>query len=378
MSEPREHPAALKSESVAVIGLGNNGGQVVTHLARTARVKRLVLVDHDSVRPENRSQEYLPSDIGQKKAIATARRVRRIRQHDPVEVEAIVARVEDVPWGRIRVGVIIGCVDSALPRLSINEIAWRLGVPWIDTGIRADGSLARVQLHIPAIDAPCFECSLGVKDRDSSLSRAFSCDGRLNESAPTGASSALGGLAASLAAIECQKLFDGSMDQSLAGRQLIVEARYHHYYVNTLRRNRACPFDHQVWSIQKAPQTVRTVGDLVEHGRKLLGGELPVSVSAERMWVTRLVCLQCGQQARALRLQGRIGAKQRRCAQCGGEMQSMGFYLLPHLDIGSAGDRLLARPLRRFGLCSCDILTLNGSHGCQHVELSLADEPGGN
>ncbi|MGD0389447.1 MAG: ThiF family adenylyltransferase, partial [Tepidisphaeraceae bacterium] len=144
MSEPREHPAALKSESVAVIGLGNNGGQVVTHLARTARVKRLVLVDHDSVRPENRSQEYLPSDIGQKKAIATARRVRRIRQHDPVEVEAIVARVEDVPWGRIRVGVIIGCVDSALPRLSINEIAWRLGVPWIDTGLRADGSLARV------------------------------------------------------------------------------------------------------------------------------------------------------------------------------------------------------------------------------------------
>ncbi|MGD0767571.1 MAG: ThiF family adenylyltransferase [Tepidisphaeraceae bacterium] len=378
MSETGEHPAAPKS--VAVIGVGNIGSQLVTHLARLPAVKRLVIVDDDSVRAENTSQEYSSRDmdVGQKKAIASARRARRIRRHDPLQVEPIVARVENVPWGRTRVSVFIACVDSLLSRLSINEIAWRLGTPWIDTGIRADGSLARLQVHVPAMDAPCIQCSWGAMDRDS-LSRAYSCDGRLKESAPTGASSALGGLAASLAAIECQKLFDGSFDQSLAGRQLIVEARYHHYYVNTLRRNSACPFDHQVWSIQKLPQTVRTLGDLVEHGRKLFrGAELPASVSAERMWVTRLVCPLCGQQARTLRLQGRIGAKLRLCSQCGGEMQPMGFYLLPRLDVRSAGDRLLARPLRRFGLRAGDVLTLNGSHESQHVELSLANEPGGN
>ena len=95
MSETRKHAAARIC--AAVIGVGNIGSQLVTHLARLPAIRRLVIVDPDSVSVENTSQEYSTRDIGQKKAIASARRARRIRRHDPLQIQAIVARVETSP-----------------------------------------------------------------------------------------------------------------------------------------------------------------------------------------------------------------------------------------------------------------------------------------
>jgi molybdopterin/thiamine biosynthesis adenylyltransferase len=375
MNEPGEHPVG--SKTIVVIGGGNVGSQLVLHLARCPAVGRLVIVDPDVVGAQNTSQGFSPPDIGRFKAIALARRARRILRQNPLRVEAIVARVENVPWGRLRGDVICGCVDSRLARSWINHIAWRLGIPWIDAGIQASGSLARVQTLIPGEDAPCMECHWGARDLEL-LNQAYSCDGRLREPGPTGACSALGGLAASLQALDCQKILNGSIEQSLRGRQLIVEAKFHHQYVNTLSFNPVCRFDHKIWSIQRAPATVRTVGDLFEHGRKFFG-ELPAAIGAERKsWVTRLACRECGQQARALRLQGRIGPRLRRCGQCGGDLQPIGFHLRARIDLHSAGERLLARPLRHVGLRGGDVLTLSGAHPDQHIELSPTEEPGRN
>ena len=375
MTQTDQHP--LAAGSVAVIGAGNIGSQLVTHLARLSTVRRLVIVDPDSYCADNISQEFDSADIGQKKALASARRAREIRRDGSLQVEGIVARVENVPWGRLRADVICGCVDSRLARSSINQIAWRLGVSWIDAGIQAQGSLVRVQVHVPGLAAPCLECGWSVKDREL-IGQAYSCDGLLKAAAPTGASSSLGGVAASLQAIECEKILNRTINQSLVGRQIIIEAAFNHCYVNVLRRNPGCGFDHQVWSIQKVPPSILTVGDLMEHGRKLFGGKLPAAIGLDRKsWLTRLICHQCGRQVRTLRIQGRIEPKLRACAKCGGEMRTVGFYLRPRLELRRIADRLLARPLRRLGLSAGDVVTLTGDDECrQQIELSLAEEPG--
>ncbi len=40
----------------------------------------------------------------------------------------------------------------------MNEIAWRLEVPWIDCGILGSQNLVRVNAYVPSQDAPCLEC----------------------------------------------------------------------------------------------------------------------------------------------------------------------------------------------------------------------------
>jgi len=377
MSETGEQLVAGKN--VAIIGVGNIGSQQVTHQARDPAVRHLTLVDPDFCSAENHSQEYLPEDIGKKKAIVSARRARRIRHHGDLQVDAIVARVEDVPWGRLRADVILACVDSRLARAAINRIAWRLNIPWIDAGIRSQGSLVRIEVHLPGAATPCIECSWNRSDFELMADATYTCDGRLNQPAPTRSPSSLGGLAAALQAIECRKILTEAADQSLAGKQLIIEADFHHHYVNLLRRNPSCRFDHQIWTIAKAPQSVRTMGDLMDHGRMLFGGKYPADVSAEcKNWVTRLVCRNCRQQARALRLQGRLGRMWGLCVRCGGEMQPIGFHLCPRLEFASLGNRLLARPLRNYGLRACDVMTLTNEHDVRHIELDLSPETGGN
>jgi len=378
MTEAAEHHAT--QEGVTVIGAGHEGSHLVPHLARDPSVKHLIIVDPDTYfSAENLSQDFSPSENGQKKAIILSRRARRIRPNGDLQVEAFVARAEDVPLGRLRSKVICSCVDSLISRAAINRIAFRLNIPLVDAGIQAQGLLARIEVHIPGADAPCIECAWNTSDFER-INQSYSCDGRLKEPSPTRAPSALGGLAAAHQALQCGKLLhrNAGIDESLAGKQLVVEGRFHNQFVNKLRKNLACRFDHQIWLIQKAPDSVRTVGDLFEYGRKLLGGEFPAISADGKSWVTRLVCRLCGHQARTLRLQGRIGARLRSCEQCNGEMEPVGFHLRPRLEMRSASGRLLARPLRHLGLCAGDVLTLIGAHGVRHVELCQSQQAGGN
>jgi molybdopterin/thiamine biosynthesis adenylyltransferase len=384
MTQTAEHPVILRPVApkaitptiIAIVGNGNIGVQAALHVARMPQVDGMVLIDKDSFSAGNVSQIFSSAEIGQAKAIVTARRARRIRPGGDLHVEAIVARVADIPLGKLRASVILGCVDSPLARSDINQLAWRLGVPWIDAGIQAQGALVRIQVHVPSFDGACIQCAWGVKDFER-LSFAYTCEGRLREPPPTNAPSALGATAAGLQVLECARLLNG--DQSLAGKQLIYELRHHNYYVNSLRRNAACRFDHRVWSIEKAPASVRTVGDLIEHGRKLFGGEPPAAISAQgKSWVTRLACRLCGRQVNTLRLQGRLSPRLRSCEQCGGEMHPVGFHLRPRLEMRSASGRLLARPLRHLGLCAGDVVTLTGARGVRHVELCQSQQAGGN
>lgn len=350
-------------KTVCVGGQGNVGSQLVGHVARMPIVRRMTCVDPDVYSAGNLgAQEISEGDVGAAKALAAARRLRAINQ--AIQVTAIVDRVENVPWGQLRADVIIGCVDNKDARAAINRVARRLGLVYIDVAIRADGLLARVDVYGPRPEDACVQCAWGAADYES-LGRTFSCTGELRDAPSTGASSALGGMAAAMAAMECQKILEGAPIP--AGKQVVIESACHHAYLNTLRRNPNCRFGHNSPPIH--PVSADTLGELGEAASAALG-ETAISLSVEaRTWLTKLMCPACGQPASVLTLQGRVSRRLARCSHCGQIRQPVGFDMLPRLDLGSARRGLLNRPLSRLGLSIGDVVRVSSANREESFEL---------
>jgi len=355
--------------SVVVVGAGGNiGSHVVCHVARFPDLRRITLIDRDRYETRNLiSQDITPADVGKPKAAVQGRRLRRIRPD--LQIDVIVDDIRNIPLGVLRSDVILACLDSKRARQYVNEYAWRLGVPWIDSGVEAEGLLARVNVYAPELDTPCLECSWSQADYDG-LEQSYPCDqARPGEPPPTNAPSSLGALAAARQAIECRKVLDGNWNLSAVGRQVTDDARHHKHYVMEFRRNRQCRFDHGVWDIRKTdwPVNSLTVGRVLELAQSDSGAASAFLVHG-KPFVTRLICSDCGRTRRLLRLQGRLRASRLTC-RCGGNMAISEFDLVDRLHTsllpGSVAERLLCQ----LGFRAGDVLSLESESGDAHYEL---------
>jgi len=352
--------------AVVVVGLGNIGSCLAGYLARLPSVRRITVVDHDVYELSNlESQDIATREIGRPKAAVVAGRLRAI---DPqLEVTALASRVESVPRGLLRADVILAALDSKAARVSVNEIAWRLGVSFVDAGVESAGGLARVAVYLPGPNAPCYECALSDADYEQ-LEQVHWCTG--DAAAPaTNAPAYLGALAASLAAAECEKLLSGRLTESLAGREVIVSARHQTHFVTRYRRNERCRFDHRVWTIEKLGARAGrfSLGRLrgLGNGR---GDAAPLQLRVEGHRInTRLRCPACGVIDDVLHLSGRPLVKD--CRRCGDTLIPMGFYSCDRLDLAASPARTRRRSLRSVGLRDGDVFTLIDGEHERHFEL---------
>lgn len=357
--------------SLVVVGVGNVGSHVCRHLARMPEVNRLMLIDKDCYEEKNlRSQDILASDCGKPKAVVQARQVRRIRPD--LEVEAVTVPVQEVPLGQLRSTVILACLDTKAARQDVNEAAWHLGIPWIDSGVAADGLLARVNVYVPSPDAPCLECAWDRRDYEL-IEQSYPCDPDASaRTAHTNAPSSLGALAAAMQVIELQKLLAGSPDRLLAGCEVTIDASHHKQRVTAYRRNPQCRFDHAVWRLEQLdrPLSALTVGDLLDGA---VAGRIPsnsASLSAAgRPFARRLTCPRCGAARDFLRLAGRFSRAMRRCRECRHDMVARGFDLMPRLEQASIGRALARRKLTSLGFRAGDVVTVEDDHTERHFLL---------
>jgi molybdopterin/thiamine biosynthesis adenylyltransferase len=350
---------------VVVVGLGNIGSNLASYLARMPLVRKITVVDHDKYElPNLESQDVAAREIGKPKAAVVARRLRAI---DPeLKVTALARRVETIPRGLLRADVILAALDSKAARVSVNEIAWRLGVPFVDTGVEPAGGLARVAVYLPAPNAPCYECALSDADYEN-LEQVHWCTGDA-AAAATNAPAYLGALAASLATAECEKLLSGRLAESLAGGEVVVGARHQTHFVTSYRRNERCRFDHRVWTIEKlgARAGGLSVGQLRDlcNGR----GEAPVRLQVEgHRFDTRLRCAACGQTDDVLHLSGRSAVRD--CRRCGDPLTPMGFYSCDRLDLAALPASTTRRSLRSVGLRDADVFSVTSGEHERHFEL---------
>lgn len=370
------HETEKKScgKSVVVVGAGGNiGSHLVPHLGRMHGVGRVTLIDRDAYEPSNlRTQAITPGDVGRRKAAVQARRLLRI--NPALRVAAIKGAVENVPLGLLRADVIVACLDSRRARQYVNQAAWRLGVMWIDAGVEADDLLARVNVYAPGVDNPCLECAWDERDY-AALEQTYPCSGPVEQTYPTNAPSSLGALAASLQAIECEKILTGQMGLAAVGRQVLIGAAHHKHFVTAYRRNPECRlYGHETWKIERLrlrPEELTLDGALKLAGRVGADGG-PKSLRVEgTAFVRELTCPGCGRSRRLLRLRSRLGAAERKCAGCGRTMEAAGRGLLERLDAASLPAGLPARSLRSLGLVRGDVFGVGTKDAESHFEIGV-------
>lgn len=345
----------MENRSIVVAGAGGNtGSHLLSHLARMQGIARITLVDPEFYETANVSVQNIDQlDIGRPKVLAQAEKLRRIRPgfgNAGLDVIALQQRLEDVPRGLLKCDLIVSCLDSKGARQHVNEIAWRLNTPWIDCGVLGSQSLVRVNAYVPSQDAPCLECSWG-HDEYSLLEQEYLCSAGRGAAYPTMASSALGALAASLMAIEIAKFLRGKPEESLANRQVMLDAEHHVAQVTSGRRNPLCRFDHRSWVIE--PWRCRPDIMTVDAALKTLGS---LQVYGHR-FTCELSCPGCSHRAAALRLNRPLA----RCPLCDRRMVSSGFGSLQCIDSALVGEysRLT---LAQIGLRAGDIVSCGNRH----------------
>lgn len=361
MSAPTSFLQALPG-SVAIIGAGNIGSQLLPLVARMSAVACVTIVDHDSYEEKNlASQAITPADVGRPKAVVQAERLRAI--NPKLRVTALVDRVENVPAGALRAAVVVGCLDSRGSRRFVNRIAWRLGVPFVDAGVQPDGMLARVHVYRPEPAGVCLECLWNDEDYAAERAR-FACDGTLTEAAPTNAPVSLGALAAALQAVEVEKILAGDWARVAVGHEVLLDAKHHRHFLTRLPRNGECRFDHRTVAVREfsgAPETL-TLADLL--GPE--AGELRVE---GQVFASQWACAACQAARAAFGLRDRLAGAVP-CPQCGSAMRAIGFQTLDRLSAADVPAGWLSTPLTTLGFRRGDIFSTAGCGGEQHHEIS--------
>lgn len=355
-----------RGKHVLVVGAGGNiGSHLVPHLARMPGVGRVSLVDRDTYEASNlNGQAISERDLGKRKARVQAARLRAIRSE--LTVSPICEPVERLALGRLRADVILACLDSRRARQTVNQAALVLGIAWIDAGVKGDDLLARVDVYRPGPTNSCLECAWDARDYRN-LEQEYSCVGGSTAAPSTGAASWLGALAASLQAIECAKLLEGSVEPGL---EVVMDAAYHKLYVTRFERNPDCRVGsheaRRIRTLDEGPDEL-TLKEALGLGRYRLESS---SLRVEgKSLVRALVCEGCSRRREHLQLVADWTACARTCRRCRSAMTARGFDVVDSVGPSTLSSRWLGRSLRTLGFREGEVFTVSDRAREKHFEL---------
>lgn len=144
----------LGRSTVAVIGAGGLGGQVILTLARLG-VGRLIVSDHDAFDESNLNRQALSHihAVGRAKVREAAAAVARI--NPAVRVSAVHGRLEEQNAGQVLAGaaVVADALDNIPDRLMLQRQAQRLGIPLVHAALAGfEGQLMTIFPGDPGLD----------------------------------------------------------------------------------------------------------------------------------------------------------------------------------------------------------------------------------
>ncbi len=301
------------SKHVAIVGLGATGSALCDLLARDPQITKLTLIDPGFYGPENlTTQRITEEDIDQPKVVVQRRRAELIRTD--IEISTYLNEVGDLPPGILSADVIAACVDSLEARIDINLAAWRLGIPWVDSGVLGSQMLARVELFLPSEEAPCLECTFTDAHYQNMKIRAACQKPGDSISAPTNSPVFLSGLAAALQAAEIIHLLNGDDRGLEPGEQLLYGLDNRQIVLSRNRRNPECRFDHVVY--RPTPTAPAASIQVITQGFGL-DARSAVLRAPGYCFAERLVCSRCGEPSGSATAIRTAGTPTLRCNGCG-------------------------------------------------------------
>lgn len=293
---------SFKQIPMAIIGLGNVGGQVAHHLALLGCP--LILIDNGSVSEENLgTQGFQSKDLNHAKVVVRSKQLRDL--NPDCEIKSFYEDISTLGAGCLSgAKVLFSCLDSWYARSILHEIAWELGIPLIDGGIDGTGEqlLGRVTIYDSRLmENACMFCSWDQdafqKIRSANTDPGTPCPelrlGPINGSTtPTFAPSSLGGIVAGIMAIEALKMVVSDMEGSrLGGRELLIDLANNSFVQIELKRNPNCVFPHQILPSQSLGKGISqlTVKATFELAEKELGSNIRLSLHRKHL-AQHLIC----------------------------------------------------------------------------------------
>lgn len=305
----------LAAARVLVVGAGALGNEAIKNLALLG-VGTIYVIDLDEVEPSNLSRSVLfrEQDGGRAKAVVAAERAREL--NPGVTVVAMRGDViTDLGLGLFAdVDVVIGCLDNREARLWVNRQCWKVGTPWVDSGIQEIQGVVKVFDPREAGTA-CYECAMTARDYQL-LNLRYSCpllrrDQILEGKVPTAPT-----IASMMAALEVQealKLIHGL--PVAAGTAMVFNGVTNQFYTTRL------PFREECLSHEFYPAPVplpighaSPASALFEACRESLDG--PLTLALDRDLVVSVECPRCGWRAQILRPRTRVSASEAVCPEC--------------------------------------------------------------
>jgi adenylyltransferase/sulfurtransferase len=374
--------AALQSARAAIVGVGNIGGQVAPHLAMIG--VGLVLVDRDVVSEENLgTQGFADADLGLPKVEA---RVRALARLNPTcRIEPIFADARRLGLGALRdVDIIFSCLDSRGARIIVNELAGRLGIPWVDGAVDGSGrtSFGHVAAYGSTPEAPCYLCPhdhhslrIMLEEEKSEGCPAWRWGAEGPPTFPTLATSATGAAVAAAQVIWGLKLLLGRRKE-VVGRKLCVDLDFGHLSTHGLERNPACVFDHRAFPLTPVGRPVGgvTVGETFEMAEQQVGEGATLQLHRASV-VTDMRCPACAHVCCPYRVLEAMTAAEARC-DCGALMQPTAPGILDRFTEAEAPP-FLDRTWGELGLPEEDVVTATASKPGRAVHLLFSSRPPG-
>ena len=212
----------LKDAHVLVVGVGGLGCAASMYLAY-AGIGHITIVDDDSVELSNLNRQMLhwERDIGKKKPISAANKLRKI--NSGVRITSLCKKVTEDNADQIidGVDVVIDGLDNFQTRFVLNAACIRQGVPFIHAGV--NGLLGQITSIVPG-KTPCLACIYSTPPVSEETIPVFGVT-------PT--------LMASLQVMEAIKLIAG-FGETLQGRMLYFNGESMEFAYEDLIKNPKC------------------------------------------------------------------------------------------------------------------------------------------
>jgi molybdopterin/thiamine biosynthesis adenylyltransferase len=350
-----EKLALLRTHRVAILGVGNIGGEAARHLAMLGIP--LLLVDRGIVEPANLgTQGFIEEDIGLPK-VRVRRRALRWMNPD-CSIEALALDIETMGFAALREAALwLCCVDSLQLRVRINEMALRLSRPWIDAAIDGTGrAFARVAAYGSSGDSPCFVCGYGPEGLQELIRQgtAVPChrdDAGTPDATPTLAVSATGALAASVQIHWALTHLLQQQDRS--GHEWLINVEESQSRAVRRLRDPHCAVSHEPWTLTPGLTPTNSLHDAFTLAESLLGPQVTMTL-LHRSLVTELSCARCGYLYRPYRVLDSL-KHELFCCSCGGQRRTAAMSLLDRMTRTDVAD-FIDLPLHQLGIPPEDVL----------------------
>src|SRR5262249_43217403 len=357
--------ARIRKARVLVVGAGALGNEVCKNLAMMG-VQLVVVLDRDTVEMANlsRSVFFRESDHGRAKTEVIAERLRDL--NPDVGIVTLTGDLDaELGLGLLRrMDMVFSCLDSRLARRSLNRMCSKVHRSWVDGAM--ENLLGEVAVFVPG-QGPCYECSLTQLEK-TLIAEAASCRGVALRNLALGkvpTTSTMGSIVSALQVQEGVKLLHGDLENSLAGKRLVINCHINDFYVTASDPNEDWEGHDSFGEITEVPEFTATQTaaramlsrfkeDTGEDGFVELGREI----------VTELVCSNCrvgevlGEPIRM------VNENLQQCPKCGEVRQLMTTHIV------QGTESYAEWPLNRLGIPPLDILEVRGETSAAWYELT--------